>query len=152
MEIVKRQLCKNHYWTSMARSLNPILTRYPLTSSRWSPCSMINPSFTVPPHAKVLLSSLTILGMSLCFGLMPSIIVLVFEKRLVSRRTTIRVSSLSNSPQAHKSSGRPHFLHITAIYIYHIYQNPLIKPSLKFKKETSHNLLYDAYLKPYLKP
>src|SRR5213594_879700 len=91
------------------------LTRYPLTSSRWSPCSMIKPSFAVPPHAKVLFNSLTILCMSLCFGFMPSIRVVVFENLLVSRRTTIRASSLSSSPQAHRSSGRPHFLQITAI-------------------------------------
>jgi hypothetical protein len=42
--------------------------------------------------------------------------VVVLENRLVSKRTTTRESSLSNSPQAHKSSGKPHFLHITAIF------------------------------------
>ena len=75
---------------------------------------------------------------SLVLGSNPSIIVVVLENLRVSNLTTIRVSSLSNSPQAHKSSGRPHFLHITAICIYHNYQNPIIKPSLTMSIAACH--------------
>src|SRR6185503_9969074 len=91
-------------------------------SSRWSPCNIMNPSFAVPPQAKVLFSSLTILCISESFGLRPSIRVVVFENLLVSRRTTIRASSFSSSPHAQRSSGRPHFLQITAIE-YQIFRN-----------------------------
>ena len=85
----------------------PILTRYSLTRSRWSPWSMIKPFLCVPPHAQKDLS-LCEISWRLVSLSMPSMMVVGLPNFLVSSRMRIRCCSFSISPQTQRSLGSPH--------------------------------------------
>ncbi|CAC12388.1 hypothetical membrane protein [Thermoplasma acidophilum] len=88
--------------------MNPISSRYFLTSWRWSPwSSIILPSFTVPPEATFFFSSLAIFSMSSVLGSMPSMIVTNLPYLLLSTIIFTACVSLPNPSQGCSSLGMP---------------------------------------------
>lgn len=89
--------CGLLYSTSIELSANPLCFKISATLSRWSPCRIMRPSFTVPPVARFFFIIVPNSCRSFSFILRPSRIVVGFPNRLISIRTFTRACSRSSS-------------------------------------------------------
>lgn len=120
----------------------PILMRYSRTLSRWSPCSIINPFFEVPPQAQYPLSFCAKPERLELLSSMPSIIVLGLPNFLVSSLMRIRCCSFSISPQTHKSFGSPQVEQTSAMTLSLSNVTDIYK---SFKETVEQQLVYSLY-------